>query len=34
MDMSVPVPVAVVGALSIFTAFAETIVDWLDRYGA
>jgi len=33
LGYDVPVPVAVLGALSIFTAFGETIVDWLDRYG-
>ena len=34
LNYSVPLPLVVVGALSITTAFAETVVDWLDRYGA
>lgn len=33
MGWSVAAPVAVAAALSIITAFAETVVDWLDRYG-
>lgn len=32
-DYDVALPVFVVGALSVLTGFAETIVDWLDRYG-
>jgi hypothetical protein len=34
MDYDVAVPVMVVAALSILAAFAESVVDWLDRYGA
>jgi hypothetical protein len=29
----VPAPVLYAAGLSILTAFAETVVDWLDRYG-
>lgn len=32
-DYSIPVPALMIAALSILTAFAETVVDWLDRYG-
>lgn len=31
---SVSVPFATAAAMSILAAFAETVVDWLDRYGA
>lgn len=30
----VPMPLLYALSLSILTAFAETVVDWLDRYGA
>jgi hypothetical protein len=33
LGVSTPVPVAVAAGLSIVTAFGETVVDWLDRYG-
>ena len=33
LGWSVPLYVAVAAGLSILTAFAETVVDWLDRFG-
>lgn len=33
LEWSVPLYVAVAAGLSILTAFAETVVDWLDRFG-
>jgi hypothetical protein len=32
-DGGMPVPAAVVGALSILAALGESVVDWLDRFG-
>ena len=32
-DYPAPAPVLLAASLSILTAFAETVVDWLDRYG-
>ncbi len=33
-DVEPALPAALVAAWSITTAFAETVVDWLDRYGS
>lgn len=33
VDAGMPVPVAVIGALSILSALGESVLDWLDRFG-